>query len=273
MRTSLALVPAVALAVVLGFACGGSTSTPTPPNTTPSNVPCDVAAVLAKCASCHGSPTAGGAPMTLLSADDLKAPAASDSTKTNAEVSVARMNAGTMPPGGGAQADAAVLQAWITAGYPAGTCTTDQDAAPPSEYPGPAQCTKGAGTTKRGSTMRPGENCLQSGCHAGDFVIAGTLFPTGREKNDCNGVAGGATVKVTDANSKLYSLPVNSAGNFYLSRFSALGFKTPYTVEVVVGSDSRKMLTPQTDGGCNSCHAEPPSGGAPGRVVVPGWTP
>ncbi len=269
------LFPALVTAAALGC-YGATTDTPNGNGAVPADVPCDVATVLSKCTSCHGSTPTGGAPMSLMSTADMKAPSASDPSKTNAEVSVARMQAGTMPPGGGAQGDVATLQAWIDAGYPTGSCTTPDGDGGTSVYPGPAVCTKGAGSTRNGTTMRPGEACIA--CHASKFDaptfwVAGTLYPTGRETNDCKGVAGGATVKITDANNAVYNLPVNSAGNFYLADVQAPNFKAPYKAEVHVGSDVRAMGAAQTDGDCNGCHGEPPTNGAPGRIVVPAWSP
>ncbi len=276
MRPSLLIVPVLGLAAALGFACGGSTSTTPTNNTTPTDVPCNVATLLAKCTSCHGSVPSGGAPMSLLSVADFQAPAKSDPNKTMGQVSVERMTASTMPPGGGSEADAVTLDTWIKAGYPAGSCTTPDPDASTSEFPVPAACTNGKGSTRNGQSMRPGEACIA--CHATrfgapTFWVAGTLYATGRETVDCKGVAGGATVKITDANNAVYNLPVNSAGNFMLEDAQAPKFKAPYTAEVIVGSGSRKMLTAQTDGDCNSCHGEPPKNGAPGRVVVPAWSP
>lgn len=273
MRTSLLLVSSITAAVAVAFACGGSTDSPAPPNTTLTDLPCDVAAVISKCTSCHSSPPSGGAPMALLSGADLQAPSASDPSKTYAQVSVERMTAGTMPPGGGAAADAPILDAWIKGGYVAGSCTADGGT---TEFPGPALCTSGKGSTRNGTTMRPGEACIA--CHATKFGaptfwVAGTLYPTGREQTDCKGVPAGATVRITDANSVVYNLPVNSAGNFFLDDFNTPNFKAPYAAEVIVGNDSRKMLAAQTDGDCNGCHSEPPKNGAPGRIVVPAWNP
>lgn len=276
MRTSLLLVSSIAVAVAMAFACGGSTSSSTPPNTTIADLPCNVATVISKCTSCHSSPPSGGAPMSLLSNADLQAPSLSDPSKSMAQVSVERMTAGTMPPGGGATADAPILDAWIKGGYATGSCTADNDGGV-SEFPGPALCTSGKGSTRNGTTMRPGEACIA--CHETKFGaptlwVAGTLYPTGREQTDCKGVGAiGATVKITDANNAVYNLPVNSAGNFFLEDVQAPKFKGPYTAEVIVGSDSRKMLAAQTDGDCNGCHAEPPKNGAPGRIVVPAWNP
>ncbi len=135
--------------------------------------------------------------------------------------------------------------------------------------------------------MVPGRACIA--CHTDKapdadktFWVAGTVFPTGREEDDCKGAAGstGVRVEITDADGKTWSLVPNAAGNFALPvaggqfpPYSTSTFKYPYTAVVKNGSASRAMGASQTSGDCNSCHSEPPSGGAPGRIVVPEWTP
>ena len=127
-----------------------------------------------------------------------------------------------------------------------------------------AKCTSGVNwTSGNGANMRPGEPCV--GCHR--FTIAGTVYPTGHEPNDCNGVgtSAGATVVVTDAKGTMLRLSVNSAGNFY----SSTTITTPYTAVVQTSKGARAMTAPQTNGNCNSCHTQNGSNGAPGRIVIP----
>jgi hypothetical protein len=117
--------------------------------------------------------------------------------------------------------------------------------------------------------MRPGEACVE--CHVREqegprFSIAGTLYPTGHEPDRCNGVgpAFGAQIVITDANGKVVELDVNAAGNFtYTGSIAA-----PYTAKVVSADGERPMITPQTNGDCNTCHAAS-GGSAPARIVVP----
>jgi hypothetical protein len=119
--------------------------------------------------------------------------------------------------------------------------------------------------------MHPGRACID--CHATRaraprFVIAGTVYPTAHEPNECNGVDGaktGAQVVITDANGKELTLPVNSAGNF----FTESAVATPYTAEVVANGKTRAMGAAQKVGDCNSCHTQDGASGAPGRIVAP----
>jgi hypothetical protein len=108
------------------------------------------------------------------------------------------------------------------------------------------------------------------------------VFPTGREQDDCKGASGasGVRVEITDANGTKWDLVPNAAGNFALPAaggqfppYATATFKYPDTAVVKNGSATRAMSAAQSSGDCNSCHAEPPSGGAPGRIVVPEWTP
>lgn len=113
--------------------------------------------------------------------------------------------------------------------------------------------------------MRPGEPCLN--CH-GNYSVIGTVYPTGHEPNDCNGVNGsttGAQVVITDANGTSRTLNVNPVGNFELAGSIA----TPFRAKVVYQGRERAMSASQTNGNCNSCHTQNGNGGAPGRIVLP----
>jgi hypothetical protein len=117
--------------------------------------------------------------------------------------------------------------------------------------------------------MHPGLPCIS--CHRGagppPFFLAGTVYATAHEPNDCNGSRAGveATVVITGADGILLTLPINSVGNFYSAQPVAL----PFTAKVVAGSVQRAMSTPQTRGDCNSCHTEAGANGAPGRIMLP----
>jgi mono/diheme cytochrome c family protein len=281
MKRSFLLVVAVMTTSVLACYTGGSADSAAPSagagNTAPTSfeitgLPCDVAAVLAtSCASCHGAPLAGGAPNALTTYEQLTAPSMSRPELSVAQLSVERMKdtKAPMPPGGGSASDVAVLEAWLAAGAPAGTCTTP--AAGGGAYGGPTVCTSGTfwtGGDRESSSMHPGAACIT--CHSqrgeGPRGIAGTVFPTGHEPDDCNGTPGGAiSVVITDANGTVTTLKVNGAGNFSSSRRIAL----PYTAKVVSGGKTRAMVGPQTNGDCNSCHSVGGSNGAPGRIVAP----
>lgn len=150
----------------------------------------------------------------------------------------------------------------------------DSSTAPIAEDPlnAAATCTSNSSWTRgENDRMRPGEACVTCHTREGEgprYAIAGTLFPTGHEPDDCNGVAGassGARVVITDANGQDHELTPNSAGNFYFNGSLA----TPYTAKVVSDAGERLMFTPQKDGDCNKCHTSEGTGGAPGRIVVP----
>lgn len=117
--------------------------------------------------------------------------------------------------------------------------------------------------------MHPGDTCI--GCHAqagGEaplFTAAGTVYPTLHEPVDCNGIAGGASVVITDANLATYTLTVNSAGNFYTN--APLVF--PITAKVVANGHESAMAAAQPMADCNGCHTQDGTNGAPGRIAVP----
>ena len=187
-----------------------------------SGLPCDVANVLSsKCVSCHSSPPSGGAPMSLASYADLTAISATYPGQTEAQRSVARMQDATAPMPPGAAPDptgAGIIDAWITAGYPQGSCDLDGGTNP---YNTPPTCTSGAylrGTDDVGAGMKPGGACIS--CHRGTgeapiFTIAGTVFPTAHEYDDCVSTAAGrGQVVITDANGADHALNVGASGNF-----------------------------------------------------------
>ncbi len=253
-------------------------------------LPCEVAKVLAtSCTDCHGARLTGGAPNHLVTYDDLVAPSQDDPNKTIAEVSLARMKSTKkpMPPDGDIGADdVAVLEHWITAKMPKGSCATkapppdggpgatdagSTDGAPPKDAgPTPTVCTSGttwAQGTPSSALMAPGKACMA--CHSAmggpSFTLAGTVYPTLHEPNSCNGATGaGLSVVIVDAAGKSHTMPVNAAGNF----IRVTGIPLPYRAMVVSGTKVREMKTPQTDGDCNGCHSEQ-GNGAPGRVMAP----
>lgn len=155
------------------------------------------------------------------------------------------------------------------------------DATPTQDplFAGPTVCTSDNtwdGGNARSSTMRPGHDC--AACHvvsptSPELVISGTVYPTGHEPDDCYGVdkSLGIVVEVTDATGRVYALPTNTSGNFFLSRTAAAdGFVFPYTARVLTPDGRvRSMPDPQAKGSCNACHSETGNDDAPGRIVAP----
>jgi hypothetical protein len=135
----------------------------------------------------------------------------------------------------------------------------------------PEKCTSGQFWTEgSGETMRPGEACIA--CHEREdrgpvLTFAGTVYARGHEPDDCLGVlpADGIVVEITDATNQVFKLSTNTAGNFLRSASVVL----PYTARVLSTQGERRMLTPQTNGDCNSCHTSAGSNGAPGRIAIP----
>ncbi|HEY8075412.1 MAG TPA: hypothetical protein VIF62_14910 [Labilithrix sp.] len=234
-------------------------------------LPCDVQQLLEnRCIGCHLGPS----PPALLTYADLMKPS-SDPSKNLAQRSLERMQSTSspMPPAPAVAPTAAEIttfQAWVTAGTPMGTaCTTTPPASDGGTTTTPTVCTSGITKTgSEGSTMRPGEACIT--CHTmrggPAFSIAGTVYPTAHEPNDCVGVAGGGlTVVVTDKNGSTINLPVNSVGNFQYSGAVA----APFHVKVTNGTTVRAMADSLTAGDCNSCHTVNGFNGAPGRIMAP----
>lgn len=119
-------------------------------------------------------------------------------------------------------------------------------------------------TSGNGQDMRPGNDC--KGCHS--FTIAGTVYPTAHEPNNCDGTAsGGIKVVITGADGSTVTLtPSAASGNFY----SNSTIKTPFTAKVTNTAGAvRMMVASQTAGNCNSCHTQDGGNGAPGRIMAP----
>jgi hypothetical protein len=214
---------------------------------------------------------------------DLTAMSKGYPTQTIAQRALVRMQATTspMPPAPASPATAgeiATLQTWVSAGTPTGSWAppdagagTDGGAGNP--YDTPTVCssmTTWTSGNQGSASMNPGQACIA--CHSKSdgptFGIAGTVYPTAHEPNNCNGSPGsstaGATIVVVDANNKTITVPVNSVGNFSYGTVAK-----PYRAKVVFGGKERVMSAAQTNGDCNGCHTETGASSAPGRIMLP----
>ena len=245
-------------------------------------LPCDVDALLAKrCRSCHV--TGGPAPMPLVSYDDLAAPSKSNAAEDVATASIGRLRSATrpMPPPPNERAPSTeilVLEKWVGAGMPRGECgvpaSNTGNGGSSSGQPAASVCTSGVVTTdtRKGPNMPPGRACIT--CHETQedkpvVWVGGTVYPTIREPDGCYGIAGGATVVITDARGRVINLPVGPTGNFSLDAKTSLPLTMPFRAKVVRNGVERVMATPQSTGNCNGCHTEDGLNGAPGRILAP----
>jgi cytochrome c551/c552 len=107
------------LGIFGAVACSGGKTAGTP-------LPCDVATVMVShCQQCHADPPLYGAPMPLVTWEDLHAPAKSDASKQVYELVGTRIHddAAPMPQPPNPRlsaADTATLDSWVAAGAPAG---------------------------------------------------------------------------------------------------------------------------------------------------------
>lgn len=121
--------------------------------------------------------------------------------------------------------------------------------------------------------MRPGAACNECHLAAGGapvFAVAGTVYPTLHEPDDCYGASGAmerVVVRITGSDGASLDVPVNSSGNFYASTSAGIVF--PVFAEVVTPTAVRSMCGWQEDGDCNACHTEEGTNGAPGRIRLP----
>lgn len=117
--------------------------------------------------------------------------------------------------------------------------------------------------------MAPGENCLSchgsggKAAHDAKFTLAGTVFPA----LDSATSAGldGVAIQVVDSADKTISLTSNRVGNFFTSEDIAFPLKS---VKVSKDGKEHAMGTQVSSGACSSCHTQPATGGAPGRLYL-----
>jgi hypothetical protein len=233
----------------------GGKPPPPPPG---AGLPCNVQALLAsKCDGCHSNPPVNGSLSPLVTAADMTATSKENASLNEAQLSVQKMQAGSMPPASvnnaATAAEIAVVQAWIAANYQ-GSCN-DGGAPPP-----PSDVFMGApafSCTASGNSHNAGRNCL--GCHTGGrapkFTFAGTL------RNAAGAIVPGAEVRMVDGAGKALSICTDGSGNFHTAQ--------TWTAAAHVGvRDATKkalMVSTITDGGCNGCHT---AGGAANSPVT-----
>lgn len=273
MRTLIALLIALAGCTTWDLArelpnAGGSSNS----GSVATGLPCDVDALLGTyCRGCHGPLPVGGAPMPLVSYDDLMAPAKSDPTKRVADLCLTRMQDTSTPmppsPPSPSATDVQAFATWLASGAAMGDCVAASN--PLGAAPTCTSMTSWNGGNDGSSRMHPGEACIS--CHSSGegprFALAGTVFPTGHEPDDCNAAnVGGAQVIITDANNNQTTLTPNSVGNFYAQHVT---IALPYHAEVVYSGRTRAMSAAQSSGDCNSCHTQNGANGAPGRITLP----
>lgn len=168
-----------------------------------------------------------------------------------------------------------------TAGSTSGASGSGSDSASGSGTGGADMCSSKVYWTMgdlESPLMHPGRACLD--CHsqqvgedvANMLAVAGTVYPTAHEPDECNGVnasAGVVTVQITTADAKVLTLPVNGAGNFMYDQLENGPIMFPITAKVLRGGKEMVMASPQMSGDCNSCHTEAGTNGAPGRILAP----
>jgi hypothetical protein len=201
-----------------------------------------------------------------------------------AQAALARMKSTTapMPPSPAlapSAAEIATFETWVDAHWPKGTTCTTPPANGGGQGTGSAidagvtsTCTSQtwwSGANVAAGVMRPGGACLT--CHqqrgGPAFAVAGTIYPTAHEPNDCNGKGAppALSVVITDGNNKVTTIAANAVGNF----FSAATLVPPFSVKLTDGTNTRSMKRTITAGDCNSCHTETGANGAPGRIMAP----
>jgi hypothetical protein len=137
---------------------------------------------------------------------------------------------------------------------------------------GTSTCTSGlvwTGGNHGSPSMHPGHACVD--CHsredAPQWTIAGTVYPSLHEEDDCDGTRGGLKVVVTDATGRSLTLAVNNAGNFYTNQSVTFPIHAK-VVNAATGAETA-MTDAQSSGDCNGCHTATGASSAPGRITAP----
>ncbi len=255
---------------------------------------CEVNRILQNnCMTCHGVQPA----LSLLSSRDALLKQSTEQPNLRViDVALSRIQqtaALPMPPAPAARlpaSDVAIISQWVSSGAPAETCgsmgaggsgsggSAGASGAGGASGSGGSGGSGGAVTNPytivctsmktwsggNGQDMRPGNDCTS--CHS--FKIAGTVYPTAHEPNNCDGTAtGGVKVLITGADGATLTLtPSGTSGSFY----SNSSVKAPYSVKLTDSAGrTRQMVAHQSAGNCNNCHSPDGSNGAPGRIMAP----
>ncbi len=152
-------------------------------------------------------------------------------------------------------------------------------------WPAPA-CVSGTywGLGEQGdNNMHPGVACIH--CHTllqrgPTFALAGTLYTSINEADDCDGFPGTYTapqqhgqIEVVDATGTTFIIVANDVGNFYTTY--DLRFPLQHVTVRAPSGNTIQMIEPAPHGDCNACHTrggtntQPNHPPAPGRIILP----
>lgn len=104
---------------------------------------------------------------------------------------------------------------------------------------------------------RPGEDCMQAGCHAGESPGAGPPFLFGGTVRRAGSLATYSAVEVAvKVNATLYTACSATNGNFWVA--ASEGQTLDWTVgrAGVRTSKGESLMLPAPEAGCNGCHSQ-----------------
>ncbi len=129
--------------------------------------------------------------------------------------------------------------------------------------------------------MHPGDKCIDCHENPGNYgvedngpkmYLAGTVYPTAHEYDECFGVNGNQTpmsVVITDATGAVFTLHPNVSGNFWIRMAAGTQVVFPIHAKVTANGQERSMTQAVDDGDCNACHTLAGTQNAPGRIMAP----
>lgn len=120
--------------------------------------------------------------------------------------------------------------------------------------------------------MHPGGDCIKCHGQSGEgptYEIAGTVYESLTEEDDCGGLEG-ATIELTDINNNVFTMTSNAAGNFFMTPEQTEGIEYPATVKAIYDGRESVMIGYVPYGNCSDCHTRNGNWtAAGGRVYVP----
>ena len=169
--------------------------------------------------------------------------------------------AGGSGSGGAGTADAATNRDTATADLPANPDVPAKLDGTPEFWTAPfvANCTPLpiGGRSQSDGHHRAGEDCMQSGCHAGGSPDAGAAFLFGGTVRRAGSLAAYPSVEVAvKTQSEFYSACSATNGNFWIVAADAGSLDWNTATTRVRSSNGESVMLPAPEAACSSCHSQ-----------------
>lgn len=113
------------------------------------------------------------------------------------------------------------------------------------------------GRSQEDGHHRPGEDCMQAGCHSGDSAGAGPAFLFGGTVRRAGSLATYGAVEVTvKVDATLYTACSATNGNFWVAASEGDDVDWTAARAGVRTSNGETLMLPAPEPGCNGCHSQ-----------------